>query len=354
MEWLENNTVKIDPPKKPKKLTATRFATILGLNPWSTPFEVWCEVTRTYQKPFEDTIYTIAGKVIEPKQAEYMKKSYFMTRLVKPADIWGEDYFKKTWGDFFPDEKVLGGMWDYLNKDKDGNITSVLEMKTTKRVEDWGKDVPEYYALQAALYAYLLKVDSVIMVASFLEDKDYEHPENFTPSAHNTITVQFKVSERYPDFEKKYVKPALNWWKKYVEKGISPEWDEKKDAEILKALRTISIDMEQENKEDLLSEAESLKAEIDAHAALIKDKEARYKTITEAFKKDCKPDLDKPGINKVEIKGSTYVWTVSKTGGGKELDTDAMKADGVYEKYLTKDKAPTVRIVAAPIKKEGK
>ena len=82
MEWLDGNKIQIIPPKRPKKLTGTRFATILGLNPWSTPFEIWCEVTRTYQKPFEDTIYTIAGKTIEPKQAEYMKQTYFMSNPV--------------------------------------------------------------------------------------------------------------------------------------------------------------------------------------------------------------------------------------------------------------------------------
>ena len=175
MEWIDNR-IQIVPPKKPKKLTATRFATILGLNPWSTPFEVWCEVTRTYQKPFEDTIYTVAGKTIEPKQAEYMKKSYFMTNIVTPTDIWGKDYFKRTWGDFFPEWEVLGGMWDYLLYDKNGKPTTVLEMKTSKRVEDWADDIPEYYALQAALYAYLLGVNDVIMVASFLDDKDYDDP----------------------------------------------------------------------------------------------------------------------------------------------------------------------------------
>ena len=101
MEWLDGNKIQIIPPKRPKKLTGTRFATILGLNPWSTPFEIWCEVTRTYQKPFEDTIYTIAGKTIEPKQAEYMKQTYFMSNLVTPTDIWGKDYFRQTYGDFF-------------------------------------------------------------------------------------------------------------------------------------------------------------------------------------------------------------------------------------------------------------
>ena len=91
MEWLDGNRIKIVPPRRPKKLTATRFATVLGLNPWSTPFEVWCEITKTYNKPFEETIYTAAGKTIEPKQAQFMKKSYFMTNIVTPTDIYGED-----------------------------------------------------------------------------------------------------------------------------------------------------------------------------------------------------------------------------------------------------------------------
>lgn len=75
MEWLDGNKIQIIPPKRPKKLTGTRFATILGLNPWSTPFEIWCEVTRTYQKPFEDTIYTIAGKTIKNKSEMFVDLS---------------------------------------------------------------------------------------------------------------------------------------------------------------------------------------------------------------------------------------------------------------------------------------
>ena len=171
MEWLESRQLKIAPPKRTKKITGTRFATILGLNPWSTPFEMWLAITKTYEIQFEDTIYTKAGKAIEPKQAEYMKKSYGMD-IITPTDRYGEDYFKSTWGDFFPESKHLGGMWDYLGVDENGVVDTVLEMKTTKRIEDWQNDAPEYYALQAALYAYLLGVDNVIMVASFLEEKD--------------------------------------------------------------------------------------------------------------------------------------------------------------------------------------
>lgn len=332
MEWLDGNKIQIIPPKRPKKLTGTRFATILGLNPWSTPFEIWCEVTRTYQNPFEDTIYTIAGKTIEPKQAEYMKQTYFMSNLVTPTDIWGKDYFRQTYGDFFRESPVLGGMWDYLLYGKDGKPTTVLEMKTSKRVEDWKDDIPEYYALQAALYAYLLGVDEVIMVASFLEPKDYDAPEKFVCSGENTITRPFKVSERYPDFEKKYVKPALKWWKDYVESGISPAFDERKDAEILKALRTNNLSPETDMAA-LVKEAEDLKAKLDAHAAEVAEDEKRYKVLTDMIKKAAIAQF-RDGDKQVSIAGSAYNWEVSRTSTTK-IDKDAMKADGILAKYTT-------------------
>lgn len=334
MEWLDGNKIQIIPPKRPKKLTGTRFATILGLNPWSTPFEIWCEVTRTYQKPFEDTIYTIAGKTIEPKQAEYMKQTYFMSNLVTPTDIWGKDYFRQTYGDFFRESPVLGGMWDYLLYGKDGKPTTVLEMKTSKRVEDWKDDIPEYYALQAALYAYLLGVDEVIMVASFLEPKDYDAPEKFVCSGENTITRPFKVSERYPDFEKKYVKPALKWWKDFVESGISPAFDERKDAEILKALRTNNLSPETDMAA-LVKEAEDLKDTMErilAHEG-IPDMEKRYKVVTDMIKKAAIAQF-RDGDKKVSIAGSAYNWEVSRTSTTK-IDKDAMKADGILAKYTT-------------------
>lgn len=332
VEWLDGNRIQVVPPARPKKLTGTRFAAVMGLNAWTTPFEVWCAVTRTYEKPFEDTIYTVAGKTIEPKQAQYMKESYMMGNLITPTDVFGENYFQRTWGDFFPDQKVLGGSWDYLLVDKEGKPTTVLEMKTSKRVEDWKDDIPEYYALQAALYAYLLGVDEVIMVASFLEPKDYDDPEKFVCSGENTITRPFKVSERYPDFEKKYVKPALKWWKDYVESGISPAFDERKDAEILKALRTNNLSPETDMAA-LVKEAEDLKVKLDAHAAEVSEDEKRYKVLTDMIKKAAIAQF-RDGDKKVSIAGSAYNWEVSRTSTTK-IDKDAMKADGILAKYTT-------------------
>ena len=331
IKWVGNH-IEIAPPKKTKKLTGTRFASIFGLNPWSSEFEIWCAVTKTWEKPFEETIYTAAGKIIEPKQAEYMKTAYAMYNLKTPTDIFGENYFQKTWGDFFRDTPILGGLWDYLLYDENGKPTTVLEMKTTRRSEDWANDVPEYYALQAALYAYLLGVDDVIMVASFLEPKDYEHPEKFVPSANNTITVEFKVSERYPNFYK-MVDQAQAWWDMYVVNGISPDYDEKKDAEILKALRTNNLSPDT-NIDALIAEAEGLKAELEAVYASVSDKEKRLKAVTEQIKKTLVGAF-RPHDVAVEHKGGQYIWSVSKTES-YELDKAAIQADGLFDKYSRK------------------
>lgn len=345
LEW-KNGHVEIDPPKRTKKITGTRFAAVLGYNEYKTPFEVWCEVTRTYEKPFEDTQYTIAGKTIEPKQAMFAKLINGFPGFKKPEDVFGKDYFKTTRGDFFPEREVFGGMWDYLSVNKDDTGT-VLEMKTAqaKKAFEWAEDIPENYALQAALYAYLLGFDDVCMVCSFLnaEDGDYEHPEEFIPTNSNTITVPFKVSERYPTFEEDYVRPALDFWRRYVLTGISPDYDEKKDADILKELRKKVVDTEATETADLIAEAEELQAKLDANKAAMKPFEDRLSAIKDAFKKDSVEQMD-DGTDKVILEGSRYSFTTSKTVTMK-VDTAALKKDGLYDKYAK----PTVtyKITAA-------
>ena len=341
MKWNDNGTIQVVPPKRPKKLTGTRFASVLGLNRWSTPFEIWCACTRTYETPFEETKYTRAGKAIEPKQAEYMRTAYFMSNLITPTDVYGEEYFKKTYGDFFSKEPVFGGMWDYLLVDKENRPTTVLEMKTSQRVEDWQEDIPEYYALQAALYAYLLGVDKVIMVASFLSPNDYNDPDKFVCDSNNTITRPFKLSERYPDFEKKYIRPALKWWKDHVESGISPTFDEKKDAEILKALRTNNLSPETDVAA-LLLEAEDLKKKLDAYAAERAEAEKRYKTVTDMLKKYAQKQF-RDGDKSVDLGGNRYYFVLSRSDGMK-LDEAALKKDGLYEKYAIPKTTYTLRV----------
>lgn len=333
MKWNDNNTITITPPKKPKKVTGTRFAAVLDLNRWSSPFEAWCAITRTYEEPFEDTIYTIAGKTIEPKQAAWVREVMFWEKMQTPTDVWGPDYFKKTWGDFFPNDKIFGGMWDYLFVDAKGNPKTVLEMKTTKRAEDWLDDIPEYYAMQAALYAYLLGVDDVIMVCTVLEDKDYQDPDNFVVNASNTFLREFKVSKRYPDMKKTITK-VRRWWKKHVEGGVSPAFDEKRDAEILKALRANNVNPDTD-VQALIKEAEELTDKLEAAAAERKADEDRLKVLKDQIKEVAQSQF-RDDDKQVIIQGAKYEWVTSVSRTLK-VDEAAMKKDGVLDKYKTKE-----------------
>ena len=363
VKW-NGSTISVEPTKKPKKITGTHFPSIIGVDPFSTDFKVWCRCTRTYEIPFEGNKYTDAGQIIEPKVFDFLRTSMgFGDRLVTPEDVYGKDHFKKTWGDFYPDVPIFGGMWDSLIRDENGNIEYVVEIKTVQvdgrsgSLEDRWKDgkAPHYQALQASLYAYLLGVDKVLMVAVALEDKkgDYEHPEKVVPSyANGNVYIdEFRVSERYPNFDM-YIEKATAWWNSYVLAGISPEFDEKKDKDILKVLRTNTVDTTDTPTDtpitQLLEKAESLKFEIETTMEALDESQKELKTILEQIKKFALEQF-RDGDKKVSIKGNRYEWVLSKTNS-TELDKDALEADGLLEKY-TKSKT-SYRLTTSEIKED--
>jgi len=332
MKWV-NNHIELEQnefPKKFKKITGTRLASILNLNKWSTPFQAWCEITKTYEKPFEDTKYTIAGKTIEPKQADYYE-SHFFTKLVRPKDIWGEDYFKKTYGDFYPDNKIFGGMWDYLEYDLFGEkFENVLECKTTIRAEDWKTDPPLNYLLQVCLYSYLLKSNQNTLMCSFLSEQDLEKPNDFVPSEENTIIRKFKTEDYFPNFEEDYIDKAIDFWEQHVLTGISPDYDEKLDADYLKELRKNNLTPDTK-VEELVKEYETLSNEIDRVIETIADKQKRLDVVKGLIKQYLTDNL-RDGDKQASCKGTRFefIVTYSET---KTIDKELLKNDGLLSRY---------------------
>lgn len=357
IQWNKDKTISIEPPKRTKKLTGTQFASVLGLNRWSTPFQMWCQCTKAYKPPFEETVYTAAGKAIEPKQIAYMREAYGMDDLVEPKDIWGEGFFNKTWGNFFS-HPVFGGMWDSLlvADDWDGtpeglgcSTEAVLEFKTTKRAEDWADGaVPEYYALQAALYAWLLNCDDVIMVVSFLQEADYDDPGAYVPGAANTATREFKLSERYPSFEADYIEPALAWWEAHVVSGQSPEYDERADKEYLDALRKVSLNPETD-VEELMDELLAVQEELDAAHAGLAAKERRAKQLKDQLKKFAAKQIG--DADACEFEHGRVKCKLTRTVTAK-ADERRMKADGIWEKYAVESESTRFTVSFAKIEEE--
>lgn len=341
LTFNDDRTVSLDKvPKRLRKLTGTRFASVLGLNRWNTPFQMWCEVTGAYRKPFEETIYTQAGKAIEPKQIAFMRKHYAMDGIVTPTDEYGPDYFKKTWGDFFGDTEVLGGMWDAIVRNEDGDVETVIECKTTKRAEDWRDEdgclePPEYYALQAALYAWLLDCDEVVMVVSFLQEDDYDDPEAFKCTTANTATITFSMADRYPDFEDDQVAKALEWWEEHVLTGVSPAYDERVDADYLKAMRTTTVDAGA-SVAKLLKELKAIRRRLAALDAEGAEDAKREKEIKALLKRRALESIGSKDF--VEIAGEGIRCSLARTTK-KVPNVDAMKAAGVFDEYSIEEES---------------
>lgn len=324
IEWLESQ-IKIEPVKKPKKITGTRLASILGLNQWNTPFKTWCEITRTYEEPFIENQYTNAGKVIEPVLIDLLKKRYFMD-IKTPVDVYGDDYFKKTFGDFYPTNKIFGGMWDAIGEN------TIIEIKTTKRVEDWLTDTPDYYKIQAGLYAWLSGCQNIIFVCAFLDDSDYDNPEYFKPVVgENVIIREYKLEEMYPYFYEEIIEPALEFWSNHVDTGISPAFT-KADDEIIKALRRENVDVN-EDIASVLKRIDELKEAIEGINIALDPLTKELKAKEEQLKDYLKEQFT-DGVDKLDIKSGNFCFTLSKTYTTK-VDTKLLQADGIYDKYAT-------------------
>lgn len=353
MEWLESNQIRIAPPKHTRKITGTRLGAILGISPWATPFSAWCEITHTWEEPFKESQYTLAGKILEPRQRAFIASNDLIIGMTAPEDVYGPDPFKVTYGDFYHQIPVFGGMWDALDRDEDGNVLRVFEFKTTKRAEDWiDKDgnpsAPEHYKAQAFLYAYLLGVTSVSLVCTFLNPSDYPVPkpdgtfdrtpaEKVVCSANNTIRIDYDTTvdtlhTPYGDLLiNDAVATAQEWWDTYVMTGISPAYDVKADAEILKALKTANVSPD-DTLEDILRDYASHAGKVNKILALADEDTKAMKADEDKIKQLLQKAMGKDDKT-ATVAGEGFTFTLSRSVR-ETVNTGAMKADGVYQKYV--------------------
>ena len=341
MEWRYSEDHKhIELEKKPtrfKYITGTRFASCLGLNPYSTPFQIFCECTKLVTPPFEETIYTKAGRTIEPKQREYISKKF--PNIVSPEDYFGEIFDKVRWNFFKDEDKPFAGCWDAVStKDNHRDIAMVVEFKTASDPRKWNNNqIPVYYLLQGGLYAKLLGLDRVLFVASFLDKLDYAHPEDFVPNEDNTIMLVKKLNEIVIEKDGQLFtiddlfEQAKDFWETYVKTGVSPEFDEVKDKEYLDIIRTskpindTSLESLCDSAKELVDNIEKLK-----DSTGITSMEKELKTIEASIKQGLMDSL-KDGETKATCKQYKLSGTTTMKFNEKLF---AEKHPNTYDKFL--------------------
>lgn len=248
-----DNHIEIDEVVRPKKITGTKLASILGLNQYQTPFQVWCDITHVYSPPFEDNKYTIAGKTIEPILRDYVAITDH--NVQSPEDIYGENFFEKTHGDFYPEDSIFGGMWDFRSV-KDDRVVKIYEMKTTSIKKIVNYQPPDSYILQAKLYAYLSGCWNASLVVGFLEEEDYIDPSSFKPSVSNVKIFDLQVDDRFI----KMLDFAKQFYYNNIVTGVSPDFSYK-DTDILKEIKNKNMQINFDS--DYMNTVESNKSEVE-------------------------------------------------------------------------------------------
>ncbi len=217
---------------KPKKITGSRIAAIVGMNSYTTPFKVACEIAKLYPGD-PPTKYTEAGNIMEPKIRDYLRNNASelidnefdgMVSVIDPIPK------EECYYEHFPGREPFGGMvdgWIGLDNKK----IAVLEIKTANNKEAWFKDgketVPENYLLQASLYCELSGLKKIVFIVGFPEMEDYDDPESWEPTEENIIV---RVVDAFP--MKAMMDEAVRWYNKYIKNGVTPPWTEK-DKELV-------------------------------------------------------------------------------------------------------------------------
>lgn len=295
-EWQygENgkNIILPEPPKQRLRITGHRVASVLGLNKYQSPFGAWCEITKLVKLPFEDSKYTLAGKAIEPKLIDFVRNRF--PNVMSIEEYYGNNIDKYKWNNFIEDSNIFGGIIDAVATREDlKTLTMIVECKTSSKPHLWeNNQVPIEYLLQGCEYSYLKKLDRVLFICAFLQDDDYNHPEMFEPNETNTKMVVKKIKDvliEMPNGDMitfdDAIKYCEEWWEKYIDTGISPEFDEKLDKEYLDILRT-SNPSNDNSLDELCKSAELLEQDIIKikNETGIESKEKELKTIQDAIK----------------------------------------------------------------------
>lgn len=127
------------PPESPPRfyLGGSDAAAVLGLSKWKTPFRLWQEKTGQAEQADLSEVEAVQwGNILEPVVAdEYSRRTGRKVRRVNRLLV----HPRHGWMVAHLDRIVL-----------DGN--RILEVKTTRRSQDWEDGVPDYYIPQAQHY----------------------------------------------------------------------------------------------------------------------------------------------------------------------------------------------------------
>ena len=216
-----------------KKIGGSSIGDVLVTDNFKSQFKAFIRIA-WLDMPILDKKYINAGIAIEPKVLSLLEKQSNIQEMQRfDPQMYEYDYFKNN-------DSTIGGIPDGIAILKNNVINQdkvLIEIKTTgvQKLSSWTSYGPPLaYHKQAQLYAYLLKINNYAIVATFLEDEDYLNPHSFDIENHLTRTWFHTIDINQVNDDIKKVK---HWYQSYTSSGISPQFDEIKDADLIAYLQ---------------------------------------------------------------------------------------------------------------------
>ena len=328
------------------KVTGTSMGGILGISPWSTPFQVACALLGLGREEIGGKPAVVTGRVLEPVVVGYAAENFSQYGMFVPA----EQIFEKREGDHdswvsdFEDDVFAGHVDGAVIKD-DGS-TYVLEIKTSANLESWLEGVPEYYFWQVALYnEFITKQDRAYVVLGIVDDATYRNPMTWTPNERTVALYELDIDR---DNVSETLDRIRKWYEEFVMEGITPPYDSdnKGDVELYNHLCLLAKDITE--MEEL---AETL-GSVDERIAMIEAEHAELYIEQKAFRAQLKEYMS--SHNLVSLNGSSKGITAKLTTSYREtLDKEKMMLDGIDpDQYMTKTEVKTLKVAKNKEKKE--
>lgn len=192
--------------KRRKCLGASEIGSILGLNHWASPYDVWVRKMTDTAKD-EMTEAQSLGHYLESGIAGYAAKKIGL--VLNEYQVF-QRHSLHDWA---------GSTVDYLATDEDGQRV-ILEIKATRH-EFW-PELPLSYQLQAAWQAYVNGIDRVIVAVLHASTKLEAYEFDFVRDAGGWFPDVFEA--------------CRIWWQEHVVEGKPPSGMPRMD--IVKTIRS--------------------------------------------------------------------------------------------------------------------
>lgn len=334
-EYSVEGSVVVTDGSVANKVTGTLVAAILGLSPWTTPFQAACSLLGLAREDISDKPAVKTGQVLEKRIIEYAGERYPEYGLFIPAeDVYGKrEGDHDLWASDFDDD-VFGGHVDGIVMDDEGN-DYILEIKTSANLDSWSDGVPEYYYWQVALYnRYLCNRDTAYVVLGIVDENTYKDPRLWVPSDESVGLFRLDIDRAEVEEKLDYIR---RWYSTYILNGTTPEYDPSNPKDVEMYMHLLSL----ADSEDAKGAAVDRLANIEA---MIADREMGLKSLYDArdsLRKDLKEYMAAHEMTDLESVSGRYTAHLTEQVR-TSIDPVKLEEDGIDPEPYTVRKVSKV------------